>query len=233
VTVLAIETATLDVGVALCSAEGPLAVFAERGTRRHVEVLHPTIERLLREQGLRLRDLEAIAVDLGPGLFTGLRVGIAAAKTLACSLELALIGVSSLEILAVAAGGGPRVVPVVDLRRGEVAWSIEGAAPRHGPVEALCAELASIGPTGAAFQLVGDGAIRYAAQLTAGRARIADSLVIGGAEFAAPPPAVLGAIALERLRAGSRDDPYAALPIYLRDADARANFATRAATVVR
>ena len=76
--------------------------------------------------GCTIAEVDRIAVDIGPGLFTGLRVGVATAKALAQALGIGVLGVSSLDVLAAAAaepfgpGAGARVVSVVDARRGEV-----------------------------------------------------------------------------------------------------------------
>ena len=112
------------------------------------------------------RQLDAIAVDIGPGLFTGLRVGVAAAKALAGGLGLPVVTASSLEILRAACPAVPgAVVPVIDMRRGEVAWLMPRARPLRSVSVAsaeLEAELASAyGPV----LLVGDGAHRYRLEL--------------------------------------------------------------------
>ena len=73
--IVAIETATETVGLAVRTAAGVEADFTLTGRRRHVETLTPALEHLLAQVGLTPRQIEAIAVDVGPGLFTGLRVG--------------------------------------------------------------------------------------------------------------------------------------------------------------
>ena len=102
---VAIETATETVAVAVRTTDGLAAELALTGRRRHVETLTPALEHLLAQVGLPASQISAVAVDLGPGLFTGLRVGIAAAKGLAQSLGIGVVGLSSLEILAAAAAG--------------------------------------------------------------------------------------------------------------------------------
>ena len=98
--ILAIETATESVGVAIGGREGVIAsVVIERG-RRHGETVAPSIEFACRHAGVELDDLDAIAVDIGPGLFTGMRVGIASAKALGMVLEVPVVPVTSLDLLA-------------------------------------------------------------------------------------------------------------------------------------
>jgi len=129
VTLLAIESATDMVGVALIRDDGASAERVHEGGRAHAELLIPSVEEVCAASGCTVADIDVIAVDVGPGLFTGLRVGVATAKALGQALSVGLVGVSSLDILAAAARdragsrpdpGAPTVVSVVDARRGEV-----------------------------------------------------------------------------------------------------------------
>jgi len=141
VNIVAIETATETIGVAVRSDNGTRAAFTLEGRRRHVEILVPAMEHLVAQVGLAVTDLHLVAVDLGPGLFTGLRVGVAAAKGLARSLGIGVVGLSSLEILARAAAGsghGGHVLAAVDARRGEVFATVrDGRAGDTGAGELL------------------------------------------------------------------------------------------------
>jgi tRNA threonylcarbamoyladenosine biosynthesis protein TsaB len=249
--VLAIETATPDTEVAVADERGPLAEIAVRRGRRHVESLHPAIERACGDAGVALCDLTAIGVDVGPGLFTGLRVGVAAAKTLAYFLGIPLVAATSLEVLGAAAapfaGGDTLGVPVVDMRRGEVAWRIAGAV-RVGPPGDLGVALAALRVVD--VLLVGDGAAARGAEIAAAADRVAASgaeiaagadrvatsgaviaggprIRVAGAALAAPPARVLAAVTAERLAAGATDDPLACVPLYLREADAAIHWESR------
>jgi tRNA threonylcarbamoyladenosine biosynthesis protein TsaB len=97
--IVAIETATETIGVAARAESGAHATFSLSGRRRHVETLVPALGDLLAQLELAPTDLNLVAVDLGPGLFTGLRVGVAAAKGLAQALGIGVMGLSSLDIL--------------------------------------------------------------------------------------------------------------------------------------
>jgi tRNA threonylcarbamoyladenosine biosynthesis protein TsaB len=233
--IVAIETATETVGVAVRTAAGVQATFALTGRRRHVETLTPAIAHLLGQVGLAPADLEVVAVDIGPGLFTGLRVGVAAAKALAQSLEIGVLGATSLDILvAGAAGAGHRglVLACVDARRGEVFATVRavddadavGAAP-VAPGLFTPADLAAVlgGLGGAPVWAVGDGALRHAASLEA----VPGVRTVARPSF--PPPAALLGLALERLEAGETPvEPRCVVPFYMREADARSNFARAA-----
>ena len=230
---VAIETATETVGVAVRTASGVRAEFALTGRRRHVETLTPALDHLLVQVGLAPTDLCAVAVDVGPGLFTGLRVGIAAAKGLAQALGIGVIGATSLDILVAAASGAGHRGPVlacVDARRGEVFASVRAidgtgvvtaepvAAGLFTPSD-LARALGALG--GSPVLAVGDGALRY-------RSVIGTVPGVAGPApgLAFPPPAALLDLASARLVAGeSPVAPGCVVPLYMREADATSNFA--------
>jgi len=129
--ILGIETATVLGGVALVSTDGELlGEIALRNHESHAERLLPASEWLLATLGFSVRDCAAVAVSQGPGSFTGLRAGIAAAKGLAFSLGVPLFGVPTLEALAANAPPGEgRVCAVINARRGEVFRAFFRRAP--------------------------------------------------------------------------------------------------------
>ncbi len=234
--VVAIETATETVGVAVRTPDGVEAEFALTGRRRHVETLTPALEDLLARVALVPADLGLVAVDVGPGLFTGLRVGVAAAKALAQSLGIEVMGATSLDVLTHAAaevGHRGLVLSCVDARRGEVFASVRtvGAtenlgAARITPGLFAPSELAvALGTFGGSPVLaMGDGACRYADVLGDVEGV---SVVAHGLTF--PPPASLLRLALARRAAGEATvEPTAIVPLYMREADARINFAQAA-----
>ena len=98
--ILGIETATEQVGVAIGGHEGVIATFEVARGRRHAETLTPAIEFVCRQSDIELGEIGCIAVDVGPGLFTGMRVGLAAGKALAQALRVPMIGITSLDLLA-------------------------------------------------------------------------------------------------------------------------------------
>ena len=230
---VAIETATETVGVAVRTAAGLQAEMTLTGRRRHVETLTPALEHLLGQLDLVPGDLGVVGVDVGPGLFTGLRVGVAAAKGLAQALGIGVIGATSLDILtagAAAAGLRGLVLACVDARRGEVfaaVHEIDVASAVPGvrlPVglfapQDLVAALEEF--AGETVHAVGDGALRYADAL---RAVPGTDPEAPGLAF--PPPSALLDLMRGRIDAGEPPvEPAAVVPLYMREADATSNFA--------
>jgi len=145
---LAFDTAT---GVATSALVDDGEVLGERASR--ASTLLEDVDALLRQGGAHPRDLDALAVGVGPGSFTGLRVGLATARGLALALVLEGAGVSTLAALA---AGAPGAVPVVDARRREVFTLVDGRPAVLAPAD-LVLEPGSV--------CVGDGALRYRAVL--------------------------------------------------------------------
>ena len=194
--VLALDTATptLVAGLGRWSPEGGTEVVAERSVpsgNRHAELLTPAIRGVLEVAGLAMGDLDAVVTGLGPGPFTGLRVGIVTALTLADARGLPVVGVCSLD----AVGSGARTV-VTDARRKEVYWATYDADGRRaaGPDVVRPEDLDGSGP------FVGDPAfaerlgapVTVAEVTTAGLLRAAAPQLADPAAMASParPPLV-------------------------------------------
>jgi tRNA threonylcarbamoyladenosine biosynthesis protein TsaB len=121
VLLLCLDTATPQVSLAIGADGGVLGEVRLGRDRRHAEHLAPAIEYLCRELDVQLSQLSGIAVGLGPGLFTGLRVGVTTAKTMAQALRLPVVGVASLDLVAYALRHTNRLLAaMLDARRGEV-----------------------------------------------------------------------------------------------------------------
>ncbi|MGO9557701.1 MAG: tRNA (adenosine(37)-N6)-threonylcarbamoyltransferase complex dimerization subunit type 1 TsaB [Acidimicrobiales bacterium] len=223
--VLALETATGAAGAAIASDDdGVLAELTVNTARHHIELLHPAIEEVCGVSGVALADIDCVAVDVGPGLFTGIRVGVSAAKAIAMALGIPSVAVTSLEAIRAAAldAGAPvEVVPVVDLRRGEVAWSY-AAGMAWGPPSKLATEVGALDEGRVLF--AGDGALRYRDVFETSEH---PHWRIAGRSVAFPPVASVAVLALEAVREGRTLDPAHLAPCYLREADTRINWTTR------
>jgi len=121
-TILHIETSTKNCSVSIANC-GELISLKEinTGEYSHAEMLHPLINEALLESKLTIKDIEAIAVGKGPGSYTGLRIGVSAAKGLCFANDIPLISINSLEILAqsITIDSG-LIIPMIDARRLEV-----------------------------------------------------------------------------------------------------------------
>ncbi len=223
---LSISTSTSQVSVALSNSDGLLASFTANAGRRHGETLAPAIKAACDISGVGIATLDKVAVDAGPGLFTGLRVGVATAKALGQALDIPVAAASSLELLAFACRHDTRpVAAIVDARRGEVFWEIYQPAPggvrSAGPpaVATPQALVEALGSSSGPLLAVGDGARRYAGAISA----LAGLVEIAPEPFDHPNAAVLAQLA-ERLETVS---PGALSPRYLRAPDVRIGWETR------
>lgn len=217
--VLVVDSSTPAVTAALAevSADG-VVLRASRCTvdaRAHGELLAPQVDAALADVGVRPADLGAIVAGLGPGPFTGLRVGLVTAATMAQVLGVPTYGVCSLDGLGHPAASHPAaagelVLAASDARRREVYWAVYDGAGRRvaGPDVAAPAVVAERARDLAVTVAVGDGAQRYADVL---------GLPVR-AEPRYPDPLALVRIAAERIRAGAPGE--ALTPLYLRRPDA-------------
>lgn len=227
--ILGIDTATPQVGCAIGGHEGVLGAFHAARGRRHAETLTPAIDFLRRQTRVELDDIGAVAVDVGPGLFTGLRVGVATAKAMAHALRVPMVGVTSLDLLAFPVRWSSRlVVAAVDARRGELFYAfyrqVPGGIqrlgdPQIGSADDLASELLA---TGEECLLVGDGARRYADEFEeVSRVEIAEN----GLAY----PSASSLVQLAHARALREDfvNPWELQPVYLRQADAEIGWQQR------
>ena len=230
--VLGIETATQQAGCALGGFEGVLAEFHSAKGRRHAETLVPAIHFVCETARVELREISVVAVDLGPGLFTGLRVGIATAKAMASALRVPMIGLSSLDLLAHRVRHSHRlIVPVIDGKRGEVFSAtyrhVQGgiqrlSEPRVGTAEDLANGLRA---TREEALLVGDGALRYADVLDQDGGQIE----LGTVDTQWPSAGHLVELAHPRAVREEFVQPWELEPLYLRKSDAEINWDARSA----
>ena len=166
---LAFDTASSAVTVAVADGEQVLACTTTIDARRHAELLAPAIVAVLAEAGVARNELTAIAVGVGPGPFTGLRVGLVSARTLGLVLGLPVLGVCTHDHLALASGLAGSFRVVTDARRKEVHWSAYTSSEADGlrRVDGPHVER----PVSAAFSgpAVGEGARLYPDSFPDGR----------------------------------------------------------------
>jgi tRNA threonylcarbamoyl adenosine modification protein YeaZ len=211
VLLLALDTATPAISAALAevSAGTPARLLAQRVTvdgKAHAERLAPEIDAILAEAGVKPKDLAAIVAGVGPGPFTGLRVGLMTATTLGSALGIPTYGVCTLDTLGAATTG--RALAATDARRREIYWAIYSDGRRVTPPEVTRpGELAPLLSREHVRQGVGEGAQRYA-----------DVLGIAAADPLYPQLELMVALAAERVLAKEKSETLT--PLYLRRPDA-------------
>lgn len=214
--ILAIETSTRQLGVALTEEEQLLSSYELLADYPHAVELPDAVTRVLKAAKTTLEQVDAIAVDLGPGSFTGLRIGLAFVKALAFSTKKAVAGVSSLDVLAANAPFSTGLIcPLLDAKQKNVyaaLYQMDGGRPLKrsgyflGPIAQWLPSVTS------AALFLGDGCALY-------RERIVEALG-ESARFATmdlwfPRAATLARLARGRLAEGNADDPAQLVPLYL------------------
>ncbi|WP_149825896.1 tRNA (adenosine(37)-N6)-threonylcarbamoyltransferase complex dimerization subunit type 1 TsaB [Streptomyces tailanensis] len=203
---LALDTATPAVTVALHDGTDVVAASSQVDARRHGELLLPAVDRVLAEAGVRLDAVTGVVVGVGPGPYTGLRVGLMTADTFGLALGVPVHGLCTLDGLAYAAEvEGPFVV-ATDARRKEVYWA-RYEDPRTRVTEPAVDRPAEIADVVAGLPAVGAGALLYPDTFPDARAPEHVSA------------AALAALAAERL--GKGEELPAPRPLYLRRPDAQ------------
>jgi tRNA threonylcarbamoyladenosine biosynthesis protein TsaB len=230
VLVLGLETSSVQSSICLANERGLVASAALGRSQAHGEFLAPAIEFCLRSAGLGIGSVNGVAVSLGPGLFTGMRVGIATAQALAHARRLPVVGLASLDLLAFSVRHAARMVcSVLDARRKELFWAFYRCVPggvqrvtefRVGPPEKLAAELEAAGEDALC---VGDGALAHRALLEAAGADV------GSVAMAYPTATSLVELALPRFLREDTQRPEDLRPVYIRRPDAQINWQHRGA----
>lgn len=226
--VLAVETSTPQTTVSIGTEQGIIGSVLLSWSRGHSEIVTPAISRLMEWSELRLSQVGGVAVGLGPGLFTGLRVGVSTARALSQVLRVPVVGIDSLDILAFSVRHTRwRIGAVTDGKRGEVFYAfyrpVPGGVAREGginlgPPQRLAAELEA---SGEPHLLVGGGALLYRRVLD----DVGTSLEFATMARAFPHAESLLELALPRFHREDYSRPEDVLPLYVRKSDAQIDWA--------
>jgi tRNA threonylcarbamoyladenosine biosynthesis protein TsaB len=215
---LAIDTSTPRGGV-LLSSDGTVVAYQQNDDPKlHAERLMPLIERVFADTGWSASQLDLVACGIGPGSFTGVRIGLATAKGIALALDRPIVGISSLLAMSSAADcrDDEMILSLLDARKGEVFWAIYDragvllAGPGHAPndgVAALGGELAK-----RPLVAVGEVATQVALGLPGVRVFRSEASDLPHAEQVARA-------AIARLARGDADDVHGLEPVYVRPPD--------------
>lgn len=226
--VLAIESSTPAGSVAVMEGRAPIGELWFMGARAHSERLLACLDALLKMLKMEPRLVDGLAVGLGPGSFTGVRVALSTAKGLALGLDVPLVGISTLEALAAGVPFWPGLIcPIVNARAGRV----YGALFRFidGRLEELEGEgirelVPWITPVREPVLFLGDGAVSYREEITV---TMGDLAKFAPAEFTHPRASVVGRLGAELLERGQHQDVDLLAPIYVRATQAERELASR------
>ena len=223
--ILGIDTSTPIGSVALIDDDNLVAEHTLNIVQAHSSRLMPAIDTVLKWSDITADDLDGCAVGIGPGSFTGIRIGVATIKSLCYALDKPIIGVSTLEAVAynLRWTNGP-ICPLLDARRNEVYGAIfEGGTEWHRFSEDLClsidAFLDRLGETTAQrrvptpFNFVGDGLLTYG---DAVREKLGERAHFADAIFNVPRGATIAYLGSQRLQHGESDNYWTLVPNYVR-----------------
>jgi tRNA threonylcarbamoyladenosine biosynthesis protein TsaB len=226
--ILGLDTSTRRVGVVLADGDGMLGRVELGSTTasappRHAETLAPAIRWCCEQCGVDLDQVSAVAVGIGPGMFTGLRVGVTTAKILAQARRVPVIGIPSLDLLAYPLRYARRlVVATIDARRHELYWAmyrqVPGGVQRVSEYELAEPDdlVAEIEARGEDALVCGDGALRFASAF----APLGRRVELAGPAHASPSLTALAELARARYEREDFCAPADVLPMYLRRSDA-------------
>ena len=213
---LAIDTSTRQLGVALLEGDRLIAAYEVLADYPHAVELPQGVSRVLDAGHTTLDALEAVVVDIGPGSFTGLRIGLAFVKALVFSRKLVTIGVPSLDVLAAGLPFSSRLIcPLMDAKQKNVyaaLYRLSADTPQRdseyllGPLDEVVSHIKE--PT----LFVGDGCALYRDRLVE---RLGAKAQFAPSELWWPGAATLARLGRLRLARGERDDPQRLVPLYL------------------
>jgi tRNA threonylcarbamoyladenosine biosynthesis protein TsaB len=219
--VVAIETSTPQTTVAIGTEQGVIGSALLSWGRGHSEIVLPALHQLLDWSEIELRQVGGIAVGRGPGLFTGLRVGVSTARALAQVLRVPIVGIGSLDILAFSVRHSRwRIGAVTDAKRGELFYAFYRPVPGGeteyavGPPSRLAAELEA---SREEVLLVGGGALLYRRELQ----EVNNPLEFATISTAFPLAVSLLELALPRFHREETARPEDVVPYYVRKSDAQ------------
>ena len=211
---LAIDTSTRYAAVALADDQRVVDVQAWHSTVNHTSELMPVVAGLLRRRGLAPSGLGGVAVALGPGGFSALRVGMSAAKGLAMAAKLPVVGVATLDLEAFPyAGSGISVCPILEAGRGEVATAYLGPDGSRRREDLICSPGEALDLVAEATLFCGEGVGPHSALI---RERLGPLAVVATWPGPAARVNALADMGRRRLENGEQDDLATLQPYYLR-----------------
>lgn len=219
--ILGIETASCAGGAALVEDTRIIAEHYSIAPMTHAERLLPVIDTLLRDCGANINDVDLIAVSIGPGSFTGLRIGMATAKGLAFSARKPIVGVPTLDAFVQLHVPSPtRIMPILDARKGEVFIALYDGDGRKLTSEVNLKPdiLAKNMKEESALLIIGDGARKYREIFEK-----VSGIKFSPPELDDPRPGTVAIVARQLFLEGKVQDVDSLTPLYIRRSDAELN----------
>ena len=223
--ILAIDTSSQNATVAVMSDKRLIGEYTVNNGKTHSQIIMPLISDIVKKSGLDINDIDVFACGVGPGSFTGLRIGIATAKALSQACKKKIIGVSSVGAVAKAFEYSNMLVcPIIDARRGDVYNAVFENGVRKTSDRAINIEELLLSLEGKDVLFAGDAVNLY-------RDLIAEKLK-DKAHFAENPDrlikgAFVALLATERAKNNDYDDIYTLEPVYLRTSQAEREYNNR------
>jgi tRNA threonylcarbamoyladenosine biosynthesis protein TsaB len=220
--ILAIDTTGVTASVAILQDKTVRAeIFFDLG-RNHSEILLPSIEHLLRTTGLELGAIDVFACTVGPGSFTGIRIGVSTVKGLSLAVDRPVVGVSALEVLAMNATGFQRkICPMIDARREQVYAGLYVDNDSYSLTNIITERLVKADDfleliEGDAI-FIGSGAVKYGDVIRRRLGARGEGVIEHLHQVHA---AAVGALAWRKVHAGGMTDAVKLIPLYLRRSEA-------------
>jgi tRNA threonylcarbamoyladenosine biosynthesis protein TsaB len=234
--ILAIETATLVSSVAIGTEDTLLAEITLQTKQTHSEILMPHIGKILEMAAVNKKDLKAIAVSIGPGSFTGLRIGLATAKALAYAMKIPLLAVPSLEALAYGCPvPGSMLAPMLDAQKGNVymavfAWQADGTLQEVMPVAVMEIHeaLATLQKYPIPVLVMGEAAVLHSEKIQ----QAGGNLALAAPHVIIQRAGSVAALGQMLLKKGITEDIMGLEPLYIRRSEAEVLWERRQGVVV-
>ncbi|MEK7400440.1 MAG: tRNA (adenosine(37)-N6)-threonylcarbamoyltransferase complex dimerization subunit type 1 TsaB [Candidatus Poribacteria bacterium] len=219
--ILGIETATMTGGLALIDEEKLISEYTLNMKTTHSSRLMPALDWILKDASLNKNQINGIAISIGPGSFTGLRIGLATAKGLAMGLNIPLVTVPTLDALAYNVSYSPyQICPIQDARKKEVYSAIfkyeNGIITRKSPYQVISPD-ELINQINEKTIMLGDGLNIYGELF---REKLGEFAIFANNSQRLPRASVIAELGLAKLKAGEITDLASSEPLYIRHADA-------------
>jgi len=230
VKILAIDTSTSIAGVCLFSEDGIIGEFLMNNLKSHSKNLVPMVDELLKYVNVEMEDIDVIAVSLGPGSFTGLRIGLSVAKGFSYSLGKPIVGISSLDGLAQNVAHFDGIIcPMIDSKNGQVYTALYKSENQkiERISEPYCTDLEgliNIISEKRDILFVGDGIYLWEADI---RNKLGERAYFAQASHNSVRASSIAQLAYHRAQEGDFDDLFKLVPIYIKKSQAEIAYEKR------